>query len=70
MNHIEITVPMEHTDQTVVTLMDDTIAIGYKRFIKIGQVSYEWTHDYLTKEDAQALINSLRLAITLMDEPV
>lgn len=67
---IEITVPIDRQHPMIVNTDGEIISLGVKRFMNVGEFKYEWTHDFLTKDETLELIKSLQLAVTLMDEPV
>lgn len=69
MNDVEITVNTEFADPLIIAVMGgETASIGQKRFKRIGEFKYEWTHEYLSREDVLELIKALELAAFIMDE--
>ncbi len=69
MNDVEITVNGEFADPIIVSVSQgETASIGLKRFKRIGEFKYEWTHEYLSREDVLELIKALELAAFIMDE--
>ena len=70
MNDVEITVDTEFADPIIVSVSQgETASIGLKRFKRIGEFKYEWTHEYLSREDLTELIKALTLGVSLMEEP-
>lgn len=70
MNDVEITVNTEFADPLIIAVMGgETASIGQKRFKRIGEFKYDWTHEFLTRDDLTELIKALTLAVSLMEEP-
>lgn len=70
MNDVEITVNTEFAEPLIIAVMaGETASIGQKRFNGIGEFKYDWTHEFLTRDELTELIKALTLAVSLMKEP-
>lgn len=64
---IDIHVPTEHMDTLTLAVNtdEDFTSLGWKRFRKVGEFKYDWVISHLTRDDVEALRDSLNYVLSI-----
>ena len=64
---IDIHVPTGHMDTLTLAVNtdEDFTSLGWKRFRQIGEFKYEWLVQHLSREDVEALRDSLNYVLSI-----